>query len=256
MPPPHAQFWSGEFSQMISTNVIGVVLCFVGVGEVVGGIAFGRLSDKMGRSASIGLGAVCYSIGLGLTCYMKASGWMPGTILAGAPLVAYIAGFLFGLGDSAFNANCYAICAQLYQDGPVEVTSRGATDLEDAIGDGHGYDGVASGKRKGRTTSDASPLLDGHAEGGSAPAVPSAGESVDGATHSVGAFTIFQLVQNIGSAVGFFYALPLPMHDPDPASGQYGEYTQAYVQFAVLAVSTVTFIICDRIHVAKGKAGQ
>ena len=48
-------FWTGEFTQLLTPGVIGLVLAFSGVGEVVGGLAFGRLSDSLGRSASITL---------------------------------------------------------------------------------------------------------------------------------------------------------------------------------------------------------
>jgi MFS family permease len=236
--PSPLQFWSGEFSQMINTNVIGLVLTFVGIGEVVGGVLFGKLSDVVGRSASISLGAVLYATGLGLACYMRATAWMPAPVIAGAPLVAYIAALCFGLGDSSFNANCYAICAQLYHDGPTD--------------DGEGGSGAAA--KAGRVD-------DGdEAEGGRASLLLNDGAdrpradvsaSVEGVTHSVGAFTVFQLVQNLGSCLGFFYGLPLPMHDPDPSTGTTGSYTQAYIQFALLLVATVTFVTVDRLSIAE-----
>jgi hypothetical protein len=229
---------------MLNTNVIGLVLTFAGIGEVVGGVLFGRLGDALGRSASIFVGSVCYGTGLALACYMRASGWMPAPVVAQAPLVAFFAAFLFGLGDSSFNANCYAICAQIYHDGPED----GGDDADEEGGDGeHGRPLL-----KGGGDGEAGARGQQHGGGGGA------GQSVEGDTNSVGAFTIFQLVQNIGSCVGFFYALPLPMHDPGSnavAGGPtVGSYTQAYVQFAVMAVATLGFIAVDRLHAAEAAA--
>ena len=234
-------FWSGEFSQMINTNVIGLVLTFTGIGEVIGGIFFGKLSDYAGRSASILTGAVCYATGLGLACYMRYSGWMPAPVFAGAPLVAYIAAFLFGLGDSSFNANCYAICAQLYQDGPQDST----TDEHDEHHHEHDHSPLLHNEHI-TTLSSTHHIHQQNKKNN---------KSVEGITNSVGAFTIFQLVQNIGSAVGFFYGLPIPMHDPNPSEGQYGTYIQAYIQYATLVVATIMFVTVDRIHAREGRAG-
>eukprot|EP00048_Salpingoeca_helianthica_P007213 m.107880 g.107880 ORF g.107880 m.107880 type:complete len:105 (+) comp14259_c0_seq3:74-388(+) len=38
--------------------------------------------------------------------------------------------------------------------------------------------------------------------------------------HCIRAFTVFNLFQNLGSAGGFFYAIPLPMHGPSGTLGQ------------------------------------
>eukprot|EP01121_Diplochlamys_sp_Union-15-3_P016885 TRINITY_DN5834_c0_g1_i1.p1 TRINITY_DN5834_c0_g1~~TRINITY_DN5834_c0_g1_i1.p1 ORF type:complete len:437 (-),score=44.81 TRINITY_DN5834_c0_g1_i1:137-1447(-) len=57
---------------------------------------------------------------------------------------------------------------------------------------------------------------------------------------SAGAFTIFQFMQNIGSAVGFFYQVKFPLH------GDKGSYVQIWVQIGLLTVSTAlyTTIVC------------
>lgn len=115
------------------------------------------------------------------------------------------AALCFGLGDSAFNANCYAICAQLYHDGPPDADA----DCEDDNSAG----AVATTINGSSGDADAD-KTDSHAAG------TSTGGGGEGSTQSVGAFTIFQLVQNIGSAVGFFYAIPVPMHDPNPSAGE------------------------------------
>lgn len=58
---------------------------------------------------------------------------------------------------------------------------------------------------------------------------------------SLGAFTIFQFVQNVGSAVGFFYALALPLH------GATGTLAQAWIQLGVLGLASVLFVAVDWI---------
>jgi len=58
---------------------------------------------------------------------------------------------------------------------------------------------------------------------------------------SLGAFTIFQFVQNVGSAVGFFYAIALPLH------GSSGSLWQTWIQIGVLGLASVLFVGVDRI---------
>ena len=70
--------------------------------------------------------------------------------------------------------------------------------------------------------------------------------------------------QNLGCGVGFFYAIPFPMHDPPAggaatvaglgfSAGAVGTYTQAYVQFALLAVGLAGFVAVDRKHAARAR---
>jgi len=77
----------------------------------------------------------------------------------------------------------------------------------------------------------------------SAPAIDDAKKVVTG-VESLSAFTIFMMWQNLGSGIGFFYAIPIPMHGP-------GTYIQAYVQFGLLVVSLALFVLVDRKHSAK-----
>ena len=98
-------FWSGEFTQLLAdASVIGLVLTLAGVGEVVGGLVFGRLSDRVGRSGSMLLGVGLYAGALGLTVWMKRGG-ADAVMVADAPLVAYAAALLFGLADSRWGGN-------------------------------------------------------------------------------------------------------------------------------------------------------
>ena len=222
-------FWTGEFTQLLTPAVIGLVLAFSGVGEVAGGLAFGRLSDSLGRSASIGLGALLYAGGLGLTAWIRASGGgLPGggagVSAAGAPLAAYAAALLFGLGDSAFNTNLYAIISQVYGR---QVAAAVATAGVDADADG-GAVGVAF-----------APLSDGDDEDGGMDVTPSKAED---RPPSVLAFSCFQLAQNAGSAACYYLALQLPLH------GASGTYALLYLQAAFLALSMATCVAVDCRH--------
>jgi hypothetical protein len=53
----------------------------------------------------------------------------------------------------------------------------------------------------------------------------------------VGAFTLFQLFQNIGSAVGFYYAIGIPLLGPNSS------YTQIYIQSVVLSIAVLLAFI-------------
>ena len=63
-----------------------------------------------------------------------------------------------------------------------------------------------------------------------------------GAT-SVGGFTCFQLMQNLGSCAWYFIALKWPLHDP--ATGPKGTFVQVYIQAALLAFAIVGFYAVD-----------
>lgn len=231
-------FWSGEFSQFLQPSVIGLVLSFAGVGEVVGGLVFGKISDQYGRSVSITIGSVCYAAGLGISCYMKQQDYTPDPQVLGAPGVAYIAALLFGLGDSAFNTNLYALVAQIWQTPHLKTSGHvpsSSNDKESGLlqEEEENVAFIRSGGQNLQNTDD----------NNSAPAIDDAKKVVTG-VESLSAFTIFMMWQNLGSGIGFFYAIPLPMHGP-------GTYIQAYVQFGLLVVSLALFVLVDRKHSAK-----
>jgi hypothetical protein len=52
-------------------------------------------------------------------------------------------------------------------------------------------------------------------------------------------------MQNIGSAVGFFYALALPLH------GASGTLYQVWIQLGVLGLASVLFVAVDRVWLAR-----
>ena len=63
------------------------------------------------------------------------------------------------------------------------------------------------------------------------------------------AFTVFNLFQNLGSAGGFYYAVPLPMHGDDGTLGQVPaarRSRQVWVQAFLLAVGALFFIYADQ----------
>ena len=223
-------FWTGEFTQLLPGNVIGLVMTFAGVGEVVGGLAMGRLSDVAGRSATITLASVLYGGGLAIASVMHHNGLDAcGPKVAGAPVIAYIAALLFGLGDAGFNTCCYAICAQLYDvRGPSPRRISG-----DEISDG------AAAKLLARD--DGGEVHVGDVASATAPRKRRDAAS----TASVGGYTIFQLLQNIGSAIWFEVSLHLPLHD---SPGVPGTYAQVYVQAVLLLVGTLAFIAVDVRH--------
>eukprot|EP00054_Salpingoeca_dolichothecata_P025027 m.172686 g.172686 ORF g.172686 m.172686 type:complete len:100 (-) comp25221_c0_seq7:9-308(-) len=64
-------FWSGEFPQLLDSKSIGIVLFFAGLGEVIGGSFFGKISDNIGRSAATLCGTLLFAIALVLSCYLK-----------------------------------------------------------------------------------------------------------------------------------------------------------------------------------------
>ncbi|EGD74624.1 hypothetical protein PTSG_12375 [Salpingoeca rosetta] len=178
-------FWSGEFPQLLDASVIGLVLCFAGVGEIAGSLFTNRLSDRLGCSLMLGVGAVVYAAGLTLVSFIHLD--PPGTrpLWKGASWMAYVSAFAFGVGDSCLNTQVYALLGKL---------TKGAT--------------------------------------------------------AVKAFTVFQIFQNLGSALGFFLGTQLPMH------GHNASLAQVYIQALILLIGTVFFIRVDVQHSRKTKRRQ
>jgi hypothetical protein len=63
---------------------------------------------------------------------------------------------------------------------------------------------------------------------------------------SVGAFTVFQLVQNGGSALWYLVSLRMPVHDAPGLPA--GSFQQVWVQCAFLAALSVAFVVVDRLN--------
>ena len=66
----------------------------------------------------------------------------------------------------------------------------------------------------------------------------------------VRAFTVFQIFQNIGSALGYFLGTQLPMH------GHHSSLAQVYIQGMILAIGTLFFIRVDVQHARWRKQHQ
>jgi MFS family permease len=69
--------------------------------------------------------------------------------------------------------------------------------------------------------------------------------SVFGVKDTVAAFTVFQLLQNIGSAIGFFYSPYLPVHGP------HGTFYQLIILGVIGWLGTFLFWTID---IPKGKS--
>ncbi len=83
--------------------------------------------------------------------------------------------------------------------------------------------------------------LQGSEKGGAAAAAPRNPRS------SVGAFTIFQLVQNGGSALWYLVSLRMPVHDGG-AGLPPGSFSQVWIQVAFLVLVAATFVVVDRLN--------
>jgi MFS family permease len=244
-------YWTGAFPQLLQPAVIGYVLTAAGVGEVVGAQVMGKISDSVGRSASLGLGTALFAVGLAISAIMK-MGASAGPMVGGAPIGAYIAALCFGVGDSCFNTNSYAMCSQLCGNKKaavagsevVEKSGRASVDVEEGLLAGQ----VQSSAHMDADPSGSSATSDPGSLGaaGEAGGVAGGGVATDGSA-SVGAFTIFQLLQNIGSALGFYLGLAWPLTDQTDSFGNVttGTLGQVWLVAAMLLASFVAFAIVD-----------
>ena len=95
------------------------------------------------RATAHTAGVVIYAGALGLTCWIHASSNDgPSPVLENAPLAAYGAALGFGLADSTFNTQCYALLGQIFS-GERSVSAFTAFNLYNNLGS---YGG---GKRPG-----------------------------------------------------------------------------------------------------------
>ena len=63
-------FWSGALPTIMHTKSVPLVLVFSGVGEIVGAAVLGRLSDRLGRSATLLFGLALFLAALALTAWL------------------------------------------------------------------------------------------------------------------------------------------------------------------------------------------
>lgn len=229
-------FWSAEFPLMLDPSTIGLVLAALGVGEVIGGPLFGAIGDRVSRTASLCLGSACFAAALTLvswmrTCYASdASARWPGCSSAA---IGYAAAFCFGLADACFNSNIFALSSDLVREIKLDAAAK---------------EGAKHGQSQQQSEQ---PLL---------PALSVTADADAQNDDSVGAFTIFNIVQNLGSCLGFYMPLSRPLHDPNPPGvappaaacpgtsnvDDHGSYFLVYFQAAFLIASVGTFVLLDR----------
>lgn len=132
-------FWTGAFPPILDKKTIGLVLTFAGIGEVIGGLGIGWLSDHFGRSSAVILGSVVYATGMGLSVILRNyEAPDPAPSWADASFVAYIASFCFGIGDSTFNTQMYSLLGHKYS-GVLSVHSFSVFQLWQNLGSAAGY---------------------------------------------------------------------------------------------------------------------
>lgn len=257
-------FWTGEFPLLLcDASVVGLVETFAGIGEVVGGLIFGKICDACGRMTALSIGCALFSTGLGLSAWLKQSP-EEAPVLAGAPLIAHAAALCFGLGDSAFNTILFSAASAVFEEqdagagfaaGAAGTADHGSTLAALAAVEVDAADKVAAAAEPpGAGAGAASVLLDepllgkGHfpqAASGSVQAaaaeVPrAAGTSKGDNAETERAMAIFQLVQNCGSACGFAGSPNIPMHGPS------GTYALLYIQGGLMAASLLGFLLMPR----------
>jgi len=231
-------FWNGEFSQLFPSSKLGLVLLWAGVGECIGGISFGYLSDRIGRSFTLLLGSVLYAIALGITALVKSNAnWAVKVEVDEVPMIGFAAALCFGLSDAAINTQIYAILGNKYnlqlqkvkkeeeeEDGPDRMSLFEPNGWNDPEVEADPIDRVS--------------VL-----------VSSSSSHLIFESHTVvAAFAAFNLLQNFGAAGGFYYQLVFPLHGDD------GSWIQLYVQIVGVVVSTITFVCVDRNWWRMGEA--
>jgi hypothetical protein len=234
-------FWTGEFTQLLHSSVIGLVLSLSGVGEIVGGVVFGRLSDAVGRSVSLVCGSIVYGVALLIACNIKRHVWCDATV-GGAPVVAYVAALLFGAADSCFNTNSYAMCSQMFitsrRRRTVAAVAVAQVECDGVAADVHAHDAPSTCEGVGDASG-----CDCGGGGDCAHCNVDDDDGDDGdAMTTVGAFAIFQFAQNLGGGVWYWVSLQLPMHNTPHREGT---FTQVYVQAGILALSTLAFVYVE-----------
>eukprot|EP00898_Chlorokybus_atmophyticus_P005473 jgi/Chlat1/5927/Chrsp4S06256 len=176
-------FWTGEFTKLLPEDTIGLVLVFAGIGEVLGAMGLSWLSDRVGkRTPTFVVGSIAYGIGLYFCSVMyhaRLQHRTPGAKLWGAPVVAYLAGLGFGVGDGVFNSHMYTMIGKVFD----------ADDME--------------------------------------------------------AWTLYNLLQNGGCAVGYAYALLMPMV---AAAGESTSLVQVYTQTVLLVTGTIAYGVADIVY--------
>lgn len=135
-------FFSGVYGSSIGfTNAIGTSAkqfvglngVFIGVGEVLGGVAFGLLGTKLtaryGRDPVVIVGGVLHLASYFLI-YLNLPNAAPfgntdavSYIQPPSAVAAMACSFLLGLGDACFNTQCYSMLGGVFKNEPAEAFS-------------------------------------------------------------------------------------------------------------------------------------
>ena len=126
-------FWNGEFPLLIPTDKLGLIMLWAGVGEAMGGLTMGTLSDRVGRSLTWLMACVVYTVGVVCVYAMRQNLSVATAVeVSGVSLLGYIAAFCFGLSDAAINTQIYSILGGKYkvQKGDLTSPTSSSTDAE------------------------------------------------------------------------------------------------------------------------------
>jgi MFS family permease len=108
--------WNGEFPLLFNAESLGLIMLWAGVGEAVGGLSMGWLSDRIGHSLT-------WLIGTGLFSFSFIGMYLIGDKVPAAigikwndvSLFGYLCAFCFGLADAIVNTQIYALLGNLYK---------------------------------------------------------------------------------------------------------------------------------------------
>lgn len=124
-------FWNGEFPLLLPTASLGPVMLFAGVGEALGGLTMGTLSDRIGRSATWLLGCVVYTVGLTGLYIVRQQVGGGGVQVGGVSVWCYVSALCFGLADAAINTQIYSILGNKYSSKSTSGGGGGQSAKED-----------------------------------------------------------------------------------------------------------------------------
>jgi len=123
-------FWNGEFPLLLPTASLGPVMLFAGVGEALGGLTMGTLSDRIGRSATWLLGCIVYTIGLAGLYLVRQQVDGGGVQVGGVSVWCYVSALCFGLADAAINTQIYSILGNKYKSSSSSGSQSAAEDQQ------------------------------------------------------------------------------------------------------------------------------
>jgi MFS family permease len=113
-------FWNGEFPRLLPKEEIGLVLLFAGVSEVIGGLTFGRLSNRFGKSLILLLGSFSFALALIFITSTQRKIHVNPTWHS-VSWTAYAASTCVGITDSAFNVMVWSTLGDLYPHNAVNA---------------------------------------------------------------------------------------------------------------------------------------